>query len=139
MRQSVTDEMEPKSYWSQTNVWDWSKERKLNLLVDIRKPINSDSGIKKLAPQLQLNNKIGGRYVNNSKPDYRNSKNENAVFQQSIIDNEKLKRMDDFDRELNDDDFNLDDTSDSKGKDDDLSLNDGDDKDDNDDLFGFQV
>ena len=71
----------------------------------IRKPINSDSGIKKLTPQLQLNNKIGGRYVNNSKPDYRNSKNENAVFQQSIIDNEKLKRMDDFDRELNDDDW----------------------------------
>ena len=71
----------------------------------IRKPITSESGLKKLTPQLQPNNRAGGRYANNGKNDYRNNKVDNAVFQQSIIDNEKLKRMDDFDRELNDDDW----------------------------------
>ena len=71
----------------------------------IRKPINSESGVKKLTPQVPTNNRIGGRYVNSGKADFRNNKNDNAVFQQSIIDNEKLKRMDDFDRELNDDDW----------------------------------
>jgi len=71
----------------------------------IRKSITSESGLKKLTPQLQSNNRSGGRYVNSGKNDYRSNKVDNAVFQQSIIDNEKLKRMDDFDRELNDDDW----------------------------------
>jgi hypothetical protein len=58
-----------------------------------------------LTPQLQSNNRTGGRYVTSGKNDFRNNKVDNAAFQQSIIDNEKLKRMDDFDRELNDDDW----------------------------------
>ena len=71
----------------------------------IRKPISSEPGLKKLTPQLPSANRTGGRYVNSGKNDFRNNKVDNAVFQQSIIDNEKLKRMDDFDRELNDDDW----------------------------------
>ena len=71
----------------------------------IRKSITSESGVKKLNPQLQPNNRISGRFTNGGKNDYRNNKVDNAVFQQSIIDNEKLKRMDDFDRELNEDDW----------------------------------
>ena len=70
----------------------------------IRKSITSESGLKKLTPQLQ-SNRQGGRYANPGKNEYRNNKADNVVFQQSIIDNEKLKRMDDFDRELNDDDW----------------------------------
>ena len=72
----------------------------------VRKQPNNPEGIKKiLTPQLQANNRFaGGRYGN--KPEYgRNNKTaENTVFHQSIIDNEKLKRMDDFDREFNEDD-----------------------------------
>ena len=71
----------------------------------IRKSITSESGLKKLTPQIHSNHRNAGRYVNSGKNEYRNNKVDNAVFQQSIIDNEKLKRMDDFDRELNDDDW----------------------------------
>ena len=71
----------------------------------IRKPITSEGSLKKsLTPQLQPN-RAGGRFGNSGKNDYRNNKVDNTVFQQSIIDNEKLKRMDDFDRELNEDDW----------------------------------
>ena len=71
----------------------------------IRKPITSEGGLKKsLTPQLQPN-RPGGRFGNSGKNEYRNNKVDNTVFQQSIIDNEKLKRMDDFDRDLNDDDW----------------------------------